>query len=32
MGFPLGDLLKETEEIDVCEEEARGVVGEGCLR
>lgn len=32
VGFPLGDLLEEPEEVDVCEEEARGVVSEWDLR
>ena len=27
VGFSLGDFLEEAEEVDVCEEEARGV---GC--
>ena len=31
MGFSFGDFLEEAEEVDVCEEEARGIVREGCL-
>lgn len=32
MGFPLGDFLEQTKEVDVCEEESGCVIREGRLR